>query len=87
MLIGLFERPALQNCDVVLLPGDALVMYTDGVVEGRGPDVGEKALKSVLTSCVGMDAVGIGATIESQVVASQDGDPADDIAVLVLRVP
>lgn len=87
MLIGLFDDPDLHNRKVTLFPGDALVMYTDGVVEGREADIGEDALKSVLESCIGMDAAAIGATIERQVVASQDGDPADDIAVLVLRVP
>jgi serine phosphatase RsbU (regulator of sigma subunit) len=87
MLIGLFEDADLHNCTVTLRSGDALVMYTDGVVEGKEPDIGEDALRSVLESCQGMDAAAIGATIERQVVASQDGDPADDIAVLVLRVP
>jgi PAS domain S-box-containing protein len=87
MLIGLFPDTELRNCDITLHPGDALVMYTDGVVEGRQPNVGEEALKSALASCVGMDAVSIGEKIEERVVASQDGDPADDIAVLVLRVP
>ena len=87
MLIGLFPEPNLRTCDITLHPGDSLVMYTDGVVEGRQPNVGEEALKSALADCVGMDAVAIGETIEERVVASQHGDPADDIAVLVLRVP
>jgi len=87
ILIGLFDDAQLQDCDVTLGSGDALVLYTDGVVEGRGEEIGEHALKSVLEACVGMDAASIGTTIEQQVVASQDGDPADDIAVLVLRVP
>jgi PAS domain S-box-containing protein len=87
MLIGLFGDAELQNCEVTLDPGDALVLYTDGVVEGHEADIGEDALRTVLESCVGMDAVGIGETIEQAVVASQDGDPADDIAVLVLRAP
>jgi PAS domain S-box-containing protein len=87
ILIGLFDDAQLQDCEVTLNSGDALVLYTDGVVEGRGSEIGEHALKSVLEGCVGMDAAGIGATVEHQVVASQAGDPADDIAVLVLRVP
>jgi phosphoserine phosphatase RsbU/P len=87
ILIGLFDDAQLQDCEITLRSGDALVLYTDGVVEGRGEEIGEHALKSVLEACVGMDAAGIGTTIEEQVVASQDGDPADDIAVLVLRVP
>ncbi|MDP9225599.1 MAG: SpoIIE family protein phosphatase [Actinomycetota bacterium] len=86
MLIGLFPDVELNDCEVTLQPGDAVIFYTDGVVEGRGPEIGEEALKSVLASCVGMDAVSIGETIEEQVVAGQGGDPADDIAVLVLRV-
>jgi PAS domain S-box-containing protein len=87
ILIGLFDDAELGNCEVTLHSGDALVLYTDGVVEGRGSEIGEHALKSVLEGCVGMDAAGIGETVEEQVVASQDGDPADDIAVLVLRIP
>jgi PAS domain S-box-containing protein len=87
MLIGLFDDAEMDTCELTLNSGDALVLYTDGVVEGQGSDMGENALKSILESCVGLDAAAIGETIEQRVVASQDGDPADDIAVLVLRVP
>jgi phosphoserine phosphatase RsbU/P len=87
MLIGLFEDAQLHDREVTLQPGDALVLYTDGMVEGRDSEIGEHGLRSVLESCEGLGAAAIGARVEERVVASQGGDPADDIAVLVLRVP
>ncbi|HEX2150319.1 MAG TPA: SpoIIE family protein phosphatase, partial [Actinomycetota bacterium] len=35
-LLGDFENPKLHDADVVLEPGDGLVIYTDGVTEARG---------------------------------------------------
>jgi PAS domain S-box-containing protein len=87
MLIGLFDDAELHDCEITLESGDALVLYTDGVVEGQGSDIEANGLNSILESCVGLDAAAIGERIEQRVVASHDGDPADDIAVLVLRLP
>jgi serine phosphatase RsbU (regulator of sigma subunit) len=74
---------------VTLEPGDALVFYTDGVIESRAGSSGvldERRLAELVATCAGSGADAIAAKIEEAAVLSQDGRPRDDIAVLVLRV-
>jgi PAS domain S-box-containing protein len=74
---------------VVLHPGEALVLYTDGVIEGRGERgrFGEEQLAELLASVAGADAESIAGAVERAAVAFQDGELSDDLAVLVIRVP
>ena len=67
-----------------------MVLYTDGVVEARSPDgsfFGEERLGSLLRSSISLDAQTLADLVESAIPDSQENDPCDDIAVLVLRVP
>jgi len=87
--IGVFDDPRLIEQEVLLVPGDALVFYTDGVVEARSPDgafFGEERLVSLLRSCAGLDASALAGRIESTVLDFQENSARDDLAVLVLRV-
>ena len=71
-------------------PGDALVLYTDGVVEARSPDgtfFGEERLAALLRSCADLGAQTIAERVESAVSDFQEDNLRDDVAVLVLRVP
>ncbi|HVL81413.1 MAG TPA: SpoIIE family protein phosphatase [Actinomycetota bacterium] len=88
-VLGLFEDISLRDIEVELQPGDALVFYTDGVTEGRGPTVpfGEGMLKSLLEWSVGSSADELAGVIESKVLDYQQGWASDDIAVLVVRLP
>lgn len=88
-LLGLFEQPNLTDLEVMLRPGDALVFYTDGVIEARGPTVafGEGMLRSILTWEKDSDATTIAERIVKTVLEFQSGNASDDIAVLVLKVP
>jgi PAS domain S-box-containing protein len=88
-LLGVFENPDLEDRAVTLEPGDALVFYTDGVMESRMTSNGvldERRLAELVATCAGGDADAIAAKVEEAAVLSQDGRPKDDIAVLVLRV-
>ncbi len=85
-LVGAIDDPSFTVEQFVLSPGDALLLYTDGVTEGRrGSEFyGEQRL---------LDAVGggsadamVGAVLDD-VVDFQAGDPRDDIALLAVRVP
>jgi serine phosphatase RsbU (regulator of sigma subunit) len=81
--------PDLDDQDVMLNPGDALVFYTDGVIESRVNSNGvldERRLAELVATCAGRDADAIAATVEEAAVLSQHGRPKDDIAVLVLRI-
>jgi PAS domain S-box-containing protein len=88
-LLGVVPDPALEDRAVTLEPGDALVFYTDGVIESR-PGVNgvldERRLAELVATCAGSGADAIAARIEEAAVLSQGGSPKDDIAVLVLRV-
>jgi PAS domain S-box-containing protein len=87
-LLGVLPDPNLEDRSLTLSPGDALVFYTDGVIEGRGAQVqlDEDGLCELLAECAGAGADAIAARVEDAAVSAQAGRPRDDIAVLVLRV-
>jgi PAS domain S-box-containing protein len=88
--LGVFLDPGLRVEHVRLSPGDAAVFYTDGITEARGPDgsiFGEERLRSLLSSCVGLDAQDIAERLKNVTLEYGEGNPRDDLAVLVLRVP
>jgi serine phosphatase RsbU (regulator of sigma subunit) len=88
-VIGVFEDPHLTEQEILLLPGDAVVFYTDGVIEARssgGDFFGEGRLVALLRGCVDLDATSIAGQIENATLDFQDNTPRDDIAVLVLRL-
>jgi PAS domain S-box-containing protein len=87
-VLGVFDDAELGESSLRLMPGEALVLYTDGVTEARSPDgdfFGEERLRHLLRSCSGHDAASIAARVKDVVLDFQEGDPRDDLAVLVLR--
>jgi PAS domain S-box-containing protein len=87
-LLGVVADPQLEDRAVSLSRGDALVFYTDGVVEGGvGKDrLDEAGLVEIVSGCAGRSADAIAASVEEAAVGSHGAHPRDDIAVLVLRV-
>jgi sigma-B regulation protein RsbU (phosphoserine phosphatase) len=87
-LLGVLPDPSFEDRSLSLGPGDALIFYTDGVIEGRGASnpLDEEGLAHLVAACAGDGADAIAARVEDAAVAAQDGSPRDDIAVLVLRV-
>jgi sigma-B regulation protein RsbU (phosphoserine phosphatase) len=86
-LLGALDDPILCDETLRLATGDALVLYTDGVIEARanGPLFGEQRLERlVATGPGGADA--LAAVIEGAV-RSFSPQLADDTAILILRVP
>jgi PAS domain S-box-containing protein len=88
-LIGVFEDPTIVDRALDLGPGDALVMYTDGVVDERRGDeeFGEERLIELLATLGGANAQEIADMIDGAVLDFRKGDQKDDVAVLVLKVP
>jgi PAS domain S-box-containing protein len=86
-LLGVFADARSPERSVALEPGDAVLFYTDGVIEARsGSDVfGESRLLEILRSCGGVDASDIAQRVDQAVRDFQDGDQRDDIAVLVVQ--
>jgi serine phosphatase RsbU (regulator of sigma subunit) len=88
MLLGVFDDVVVDEGEVELAPGDALVLYTDGVVEARGPDkeqYGYPRLQQLLSTCAGRTADGIARRVELAVSDFVGGGVDDDLAILVLR--
>jgi PAS domain S-box-containing protein len=88
-LLGVVPDPDLEDRAVTLGAGDALVFYTDGVIESRANSNGvldERRLAELLATCAGRGPDAIAARVEEAAVLCQNGRPKDDIAVLVLRV-
>ena len=87
-VLGVFDDAELGDGSLRLMPGEAVVLYTDGVTEARSPDgdfFGDERLHRLLRSCSGLDAADIAARIKNVVLDFQEGYPRDDLAVLVLR--
>jgi PAS domain S-box-containing protein len=86
-LLGAIPDTKLADRAVHLSPGEAVVFYTDGVIEAGNPRgaFGLESLIAVLESCIGRSAEEIVQRIESAV-AGLEENPSDDVAVLVLRV-
>ncbi len=88
-VLGVFPDAELRDTALRLMPGETLVLYTDGVTEARSPDgkfFGEGRLRDLLRSCAGFDAGAFAGSIKGVVLEFQEGSPRDDLAILVLRV-
>jgi len=84
-LLGSFRDPELHDVVLDLRPGDALVAYTDGLVERRdvGIDEGQRTLAELLSTCTELSAEEITARISREIVERVSLD--DDVAVFVIR--
>jgi serine phosphatase RsbU (regulator of sigma subunit) len=93
-LLGIMPDPQLSDDSVKLDPGDAVVLYTDGVTDARAPErvLSPADLAGLLRGCAGLDAAAIAERVEKAATAplpgldSVSGEPRDDVAILVLRV-
>ena len=88
VLIGVLPDAELHDASATLEPGDALVLYTDGVTEARrGAELfDERRLEAVLDEHRAETAVGIAKAAVDAAAAFSDGPLRDDAAVLVVRV-
>jgi sigma-B regulation protein RsbU (phosphoserine phosphatase) len=85
-LLGLRETTPTVDAQGHLGAGDALILYTDGVIEARrGRELfGEERLRAVIGSLAGESADRIAGAIQDAAV-DFGGSAEDDLAVLVLR--
>ena len=88
-VLGIIDDPGLDDITVELHPGDAVVFFTDGVVEARREDaqLGPEGISSLLETLRDAPAQEIAAAVVNAALGFQDGLPSDDIAVVVVRVP
>jgi serine phosphatase RsbU (regulator of sigma subunit)/anti-sigma regulatory factor (Ser/Thr protein kinase) len=88
-LLGIIANPTLSDTTVQLGAGDALLLYTDGLTDAHAPQhiVSQAELISALAGCAGRSAPEITREVARTVIGGGEGEPRDDIALLVLRVP
>jgi sigma-B regulation protein RsbU (phosphoserine phosphatase) len=88
-LLGIVPDPDLSDSRVLLCPGDALVLYTDGVTDSAAPARIWSAaeLAAEVGPPAGLDADAIAERVMRAALSSVGGEPRDDIAILVLKVP
>ena len=88
--LGLLAEFEVVDDRVGLGPGDALVMYTDGITEARSPQgrfFGDKRLLELLRNLVGEPADELAGALLAAAGDFAGGPLHDDVAVVVLRVP
>jgi len=85
MLLGIYSDPELVDQSLELLPGDALVLFTDGLGERRDPhDDPAARISELLRAHAGASASETAARL-GQLALSNGAKPDDDVAVVVLR--
>lgn len=87
-VLGVMREPELHDCPVALAPGDTLVLFTDGVPEGRrGREFyGTERIEAVVAGAATSAAALVSALL-ADAVEFQSGDTRDDIAIVAIRVP
>jgi PAS domain S-box-containing protein len=86
-LLGIVREPVITEQRVLLGAGDALVLYTDGVIEASPADqaLDEERLAELLLAHGARDAGTVAEAVERKALEVQDGRLRDDVAVVVLR--
>jgi PAS domain S-box-containing protein len=87
-LLGVFTDIELTDASVDLGPGDALVLFTDGLTDAdrTGREFGQKWLTDVLARNVGRSVQEIARSLEREVLGDQNQGLLDDLAILVAKV-
>ena len=89
LVLGAIEGMTFKNESLQLDPGDALVMYTDGVTEAENKEheqFGEARLEATLAELKGAESKQIVDTVNAKVKEFVDGAAqSDDITQLVIR--
>lgn len=86
-LLGVTDDVTLTDVMVHLAPGESLVCYTDGVTDRRRGrrSFGDEGVVATVLRGKGLSAVELAKRVENDSVTFLDDEPADDMAVLVLK--
>jgi serine phosphatase RsbU (regulator of sigma subunit) len=86
-LLGVLPSPSLADVESALAPGDALILYTDGVldVEDRAKRGDPDWLKDQIAVATGKNSEEIADRLARAAIERHGGELRDDIAILVLH--
>ncbi len=86
LMIGVRDGVRYSSTRLTLSPGDAMVLYTDGLTDARAPGtiVSDQELKELLNRGQGLDAEQLASFLQESVTG--DDPPRDDIALLVVEL-
>jgi len=88
LMLGAFAQWSCTVAEVIFEPGDALVIYSDGVTEAAsdsGDEFGEERLVRVLRGRQGQPAALLVDGVLGAVAAFSSGPRSDDVTVMALR--
>ncbi len=87
LALGIDADQAYEETHLLLPPGAALVLYTDGVVEARrnGEQYGVERLDALLAARRDLPAPALAQAVAEDARAYAGGELADDLAVVVIR--
>ena len=87
--LGMFPRATYESGTARLAPGDIIVLYTDGIPEGRnerGEDFTEERLKSLVLNHRDLSAAQLSQKIIGDVQGFATGtEPCDDITLVIIK--
>ena len=87
--LGLFPVVEYERVEIVLGPGDLLLLYTDGITEAanpKGDEFGLDRLQAVVQKYAQEPLVALAVAIETVVEVFVDGTPfGDDRTIVMLR--
>ncbi len=88
-ILGMLDTPRLTDTTTILQPGDTIVLYTDGVTEGRRDRqfFDDDRLLGAIAKGGEVSAQELADNIVAEVLDFQRGIARDDIAVVVIKVP
>ena len=86
-LLGALPSPAVADVDASLAPGESIVLYTDGLLESRDRRKADDPgwLAAQISGANGVSAEELADQLVRLAIRRQDGEPRDDIAILVLQ--
>lgn len=89
LILGAFPEVSLEEAEITVAPGDALIFYTDGVTEARNADdqfFGEERLEAVLAAHRGDGAEVLLQSVVTAVAQFVGSTPqSDDLTLVVVK--
>jgi serine phosphatase RsbU (regulator of sigma subunit) len=86
-LLGVIERPSFPVVEIVLAPGDALLLYTDGLIERNPLVADEEGLAQIVKRLQGVSARELLDELEATTLGPEPRSPRDDVALLIIKQP